>query len=68
MDGLRELISQLKLFCRLDVAFCDKLEEHDKELYALKEDNKRLTATVRSLEKRYSELLYAMGTIKKGVV
>lgn len=65
MDGIRELLAQLKLFCRLDVAFCDKLEEHDKEIYALKEDNKRMLATCRSLEKRYAELMYAFAAIKK---
>ena len=65
MEAIRELLGQLKLFCRLDVAFCDKLEEHDKQLYALKEDNKRLTATVRSLENRCSELMYAFATFKK---
>lgn len=65
MEAIRELLGQLKLFCRLDVAFCDKLEDHDKSLYALKEDNKRLTAAVRSLEKKYSELMYAFATFKK---
>lgn len=65
MDQLRELIGQLKLFCRLDVAFCEKIEEHDKEVYALKEDNKRLLATVRALETKYSEMLYILNSLKK---
>ena len=65
MANLRELIAQLKLFCQLDVAFCDKIEEQDKQIYALQEDNKRLKASVHSLERRYSELLYAFGSYKK---
>lgn len=64
MEQVKELLSQLKLFCRLDVAFTEKLEEHDSRLYRLEEDNKRNTAAIRSLEKRYSELLYAFRSVK----
>lgn len=65
MEGIKELIAQVKLFCRLDIAFSEMLEKHEKELYALKEDNKRMVVTVRKLEKQYSELLYAFSALKK---
>lgn len=65
MEHIRELLGQLKLFMRLDIAFCDKFEEQDKRLYALEEDNKRLLATVRSMETRYSELLYMFRSFQK---
>lgn len=66
MDGLKELLAQLRVFARFDVAVVDKLEEHDKRLYALEEDNKRLVATVRTLQKNYTELLYAFRSVSSG--
>lgn len=63
MDGLKELLAQLRVFARFDVAVVDKLEEQDKRLYALEEDNKRLVATVRTLQKNYTELLYAFRSV-----
>lgn len=65
MESIKELLAQIKLFCRLDIAFAEMLEKHEKEVYALKEDNKRMVATVRKLEMQYSELLYAFSAIKK---
>lgn len=66
MDGLKELLAQLRVFARFDVAVVDKLEEQDKRLYALEEDNKRLVATVRTLQKNYTELLYAFRSVSSG--
>lgn len=65
MDMLRDLCSKLKLFCNIEMAIVDKLEQMEKELYAIKEDNKRIVAVNRSLEQRYSELVLAFGAFKK---
>ena len=65
MEQIRELMSQLKLYLRLDMAFCDKFEEMEKRLYAVEQDNKRALATIRSLETRYSELMMIVKSIRK---
>lgn len=67
METIRNLLSQLKMYCRLEMAMVDKIEEQSKEIYALKEDCKRYKASIASLETRYSQLLYAMSDLKKGL-
>lgn len=44
MDFIRECLAQLKMRLRLDTAIVDKLEELEKRVYALEEDNKLLKA------------------------
>lgn len=44
MDFIRECLAQLKMRLRLDIAIVDKLEELEKRVYALEEDNKLLKA------------------------
>lgn len=41
MEAIKQLIGQVMTFCRLEKAMCDKLEDHDRRLYAL-EENRRL--------------------------
>lgn len=65
MDLLRDLCSKLKLFCNIEMAIVDELDSVKKDLYKVMEDNKRITAVNRSLEQRYSELLYAFGAFKR---
>lgn len=65
MDLLKDLCGKLKLLCGIEMALVDKLEEMEKTQYKIVEDNKRITAVNRSLESRYSELLYAFGAYKK---
>ena len=65
MELLKDLCSKLKLFCNIEMAIVDELEQMKKELYKVTEDNKRIVATNRSLEQRYSELLLAFGALKK---
>lgn len=67
MDLIKDLCSKIKLFCNLEMAIVDKLEQMEKELYAVKEDNKRIVAVNRSLETRYSELLLAFSQLRKDV-
>lgn len=59
IDNIRELCSQIKVFMRFDMAVCDVLDDLQARVYALEEDNKILKQSKLSLEKRYSELLYA---------
>lgn len=65
MEQIKEFLGQMKLFLRFDMAVADKLEDNDSRLYKLEEDNKRNVAALRSLEKKYSELLYAFSSFKK---
>lgn len=65
MEQIKEFLSQMKLYLRFDMAITDKLEDHENRIYKLEEDNKRLIANCRSLEKKYSELLYAFGSLRQ---
>lgn len=65
MDNLRELLSQLKLFLRFDMAVVDKLEEFEKRVYALEENRKAKDQAILSLERRYSELLLILKDLKQ---
>lgn len=65
MDQIKQMLSQLKMYCRLEMAMVDKLEELSSRVYSLEENEKRLTATVRSLERKNSELLYSLASLKK---
>lgn len=61
----RDLVKKISLFCSLESAIIDKLEELEKEQYKIREDNKRCVATNRNLESRYSELFYGFSSVKK---
>lgn len=61
----RDLVSKISLFCSLESALIDKLEELDKTQYRILEENKRIIAVNRDLERRYSELFYAFSSLKK---
>lgn len=65
MDGIRELLAQLKIFARYDIAVADKLEDLEKRIYACEQDTKRIVESHRSLEKRYSELLLVFKDIRR---
>lgn len=65
MEQIKEIISELKLHLRLDVAMCDKLEEIERRLYALEENRKLKDAAIQSLERRYSELMYVLKSLQK---
>lgn len=67
MDVLKELVTQIKLFCRFDVAVVTKLEELEAEVYKSREDYKSLRQSYQSLEHRYSQLMMVLTDIKKGL-
>ena len=65
LANLRELVAALSLTVQIQAEIADILDDYEKRLYSLDEDRKRLVAVTRaqdqqikSLEKRYSELLY----------
>lgn len=65
MENIRELLSQIKLFCQFDVAVCAKLEELETAVYALQEKQKLTDAAIKSLNTRYSECLMVVKSIKQ---
>ena len=44
MKALRELVSQLNLFCRVQTAFADHIEDHEKRLADVEALAKKLSA------------------------
>lgn len=65
MDNIKNLLEEIGLRMRLQVAFCDKFDEQDKRLYALEENRKLKDRAITSLETRYSEMLMILKDINK---
>lgn len=65
MNKLKTLISRLKLFCELEIALVEKLEEVDKRVYALEQDNVRTTASLRSYHTEFLSLEKVVGRLKR---
>lgn len=61
----RDLVQKISLFCSVESAIIDSLEDIQKEQYKIREDNKRCVAVNRSLEQRYTELTYAFRSVQK---
>lgn len=73
LNLLSELISSADLNVKTHKAFADVLSSISKEMYGIREDNKRLLANYRalnesfnSLNTRYSEVLYKLAEIRSG--
>lgn len=67
LANLKELVQHLSLSIQIQAEVSEILEELHIRLYSVEEDRKRLLETVRkqdekvrSLEKRYSEVLYKL--------
>ena len=72
LANLKELVQHLSLSIQIQGEVSAILEEMHVRLYSVEEDRRRLVAVtrdqdskIRSLEKRYSELLYRLSEIKK---
>lgn len=65
MKLLRELAGKLKLFCDLELAIVEKLEEHDQRLYKLEEDYKRMRGSTDSHAQSIHELRLILGELRR---
>lgn len=72
LANLKELVQHLSLSIQIQGEVSAILEELHIRLYSVEEDRRRLVATVRdqeskirSLEKRYSELMYRFSELNK---
>lgn len=70
LANLKELVQHLSLSIQIQAEVSEILEELHIRLYSVEEDRKRLVETVRkqdekirSLEKRYSEVLYKLSEV-----
>lgn len=59
MEQLRQILAQMALNLELNIAMCDKIEDHENRLIELEALHKAQKTRVDALSSRYSELLYA---------
>lgn len=67
MEKIRTLISRLKLFCELELAMADKIDELDCRVYALEQDSKLYRESIRKNSSSLNELRLIVGNLKRGV-
>lgn len=70
MEQLRQILSQLALNLELNIAMCDKLEDHEKRLKAVEISQAAQKTRVDALSKSVAEYNYALSNklydIRKG--
>lgn len=64
MNKLREILAEMGLAFRLDMAVVEKLEELEGRIKALEENRKMKDQAILSLEKRWSECLLVIKSMK----
>lgn len=66
MKVLKDLVEKVKLFCGIEVAMADLLQEHDARLQTLESENKLRKVQVDTLKTQYSEMLMVLKDIRRG--
>lgn len=66
MDFIKECLAQLKMRWRLDAAIVEKLEDLEKRVYALEQDNKLLKARNQIQDERLAKLLLVVQNERLG--
>lgn len=56
MKNIKDMLSRLVLMCRLETAIVEELENLNKRVYALEQDLKLRTGTIRALETEVASL------------
>lgn len=56
MEFIKECLSELKLRFRMESAIAEKLEFHDKEIYALRENEKLSKVSITKLTQEVQQL------------
>lgn len=62
MEQLRQILSQLALNLELNIAMCDKIEDHEKRLKAVEISQAAQKTRVDGLSKMVSEYNYALSS------
>ena len=60
MEQLRQILAQMALNLELNIAMCDKIEDHEKRLKAVETSQAAQKTRVDGLSTRVSELFYSM--------
>lgn len=60
MEQLRQILSQMALNLELNIAMCDKIEDHEKRLKAVETSHAAQKTRLDGLSTRVSELFYSM--------
>lgn len=66
MDSIKELLSRLSLFCRLETAIAKELENHDFRLRDLETNRKMKDPEISRLQKKVAELDLIIRQMKAG--
>lgn len=66
MDSIKELLSRLSLFCRLETAIAKELENHDSRLRDLETNRKMKDPEISRLQKKVAELDLIIRQMKAG--
>ena len=64
MEQLRQILSQMALNLELNIAMCDKIEDHENRLKALESHVKAHDVKLSGLSTRTAELLYSVADKK----
>lgn len=67
MEVIRELLGKIKIFARFEIAVADKLEDHDKRIYALEENKKLKDAAIMQLTKEVGDLRLILNDLKRNI-
>lgn len=60
MEQLRQILSQMALNLELNIAMCDKIEDHEKRIKAVEISQQAQKTRVDSLAKNVAEYNYAL--------
>lgn len=64
MEQLRQILAQMALNLELNIAMCDKIEDHEKRLKAVETHQAAQKTRIDGLNTRVSELFYATSAKK----
>ena len=62
MEQLRQILAQMALNLELNIAMCDKIEDHEKRLKAVEASQAAQKTRVDGLSTRVSELFYSLSS------
>lgn len=65
ISDVRQLLSQCSMNVSIYIQICDILEDVERRMYGLNEDNKRIIASNRSLDARYGEMMQLLRDIRR---
>lgn len=62
MEQLRQILAQMALNLELNIAMCDKIEDHEKRLKAVETSQQAQKTRLDALSTRHSELEYSIAS------